>query len=314
MDQRATVVFATPDYVPLAREIQNRLTLKEGQLERRHFPDGERYLRILTDVREQDVVLVGGTSSDAATLDLFDVACGIVKEGCRSLTLVIPFFGYSTMERAVKAGEIVTAKTRARLLSAIPLAPAGNRVALLDLHTDGITYYFEGGMVPHHLYAKAVTLQAVRDLGGTGDFVLGSVDAGRAKWVESLANDLGVTASIILKRRLGDRKTEVVAVSASVKGVPVIIYDDMIRTGGSLLGAARAYLDAGATYVSAVTTHGLFPDDALARIRASGCIRRIICTNSHPNALKQDAAGGYLEVRSCSDVFSEFLLALQRRA
>ena len=58
------------------------------------------------------------------------------------------------------------------------------------------------------------------------------------KQLKSLANDLGVTASIILKRRLGDRKTEVVAVSASVKGVPVIIYDDMIRTGGSLIAAA----------------------------------------------------------------------------
>jgi ribose-phosphate pyrophosphokinase len=310
---RPAVVFALPSHAPLAAELREDAGLVPGELEYRHFPDGERYLRILTPVIERDVVVVGGTTSDTDTLDLFDLSCGLVKEGVRSLSLVIPFYGYSTMERAVRPGEIVVAKSRARLLSSIPLARGGNRVALLDLHVDGITYYFEGGVVPHHLYAKPIILEAARELGGSG-FALGSVDAGRAKWVESLANDLGVTASFILKRRLSDRRTEVMALTAAVQGSPVVIYDDMIRSGGSLLGAARAYLDAGATRISAIATHGLFPEDSLARIKDSGLIDRLVCTNSHPAAMGLAGKDPFLSVRSCAPLFRDFLTARRRAA
>lgn len=312
MDPAVTVLFSLPGYETLAQTLRAELGYTRGELEYRLFPDGERYLRILSPVLERDVVVLGGTVSDTATLDLYDLGCGLVKDGAKSLTLLIPFFGYSTMERAVKPGEIVVAKTRARLLSSIPLAESGTRVALLDLHSDGITYYFEGGVVPQHLYAKPVILEAVKELGGK-EYALGSVDAGRAKWVESLANDLGVTASFILKRRLGDRRTEVVALSSAVSGIPVVIYDDMIRTGGSLLGAARAYLEAGATEISAVATHGLFPEHALQRIKDSGLITRVVCTDSHPEALQQGDHASFYSVRSCAPIFVDYLKALRPR-
>ena len=139
---------------------------------------------------------------------------------------------------------------------------------------------------------------------------MGSVDAGRAKWVESLANDLGVPASFILKRRKSARETEVVALSHAVSGARVVIYDDMIRTGGSLLGAARAYLDAGATDVAAVCTHGVFPEDSVQRLRSSGLITRILCTNSHPAAAQVKDTQGFLEVWSVAPVLADFLRSL----
>jgi ribose-phosphate pyrophosphokinase len=73
-------------------------------------------------------------------------------------------------------------------------------------------------------------------------------------------------------------------VSAHVRDRPVVIYDDMIRTGGSLLGAASAYRDAGARSISAIATHGLFPGDALDRLQRSGLFDAIVCTDSHPRA------------------------------
>ena len=109
--------------------------------------------------------------------------------------------------------DFVTAKTRARLLSSIPVAAAGNRVVLMDLHADGITHYFEGAIRPVHVYAKPVVIELL-GLGGQ-DFVLACTDAGRAKWVESLANEIGVPASFVLKRRLSGSQTEVTAVSAA---------------------------------------------------------------------------------------------------
>ena len=127
------LVFSTVPYAYLGSAIAAAGGWEQGFIERRTFPDGEHYLRIVTDPADRDVILVGGTPDDASTLELYDLACGLVAEGVYRLRMVIPFFGYSTMERSVRTGEIVTAKTRARLLSSIPMASRGTQVFMLDL-------------------------------------------------------------------------------------------------------------------------------------------------------------------------------------
>ncbi|MFH2007079.1 MAG: ribose-phosphate diphosphokinase [bacterium] len=306
--RKPLLVFSTEMYGYLAEAMCRTSGLEAGPLERQKFPDGERYLRILTDVAGRDVVVVGGTISDADTLEIFDLACGLIQYGAHTLTLVVPYFGYATMDRAALAGEVVTAKTRARLISSIPTAGSGNRIVLLDLHTEGIQHYFSGLIRPVHLQARALVLEAARRLGGD-DFVMACTDAGRAKWVEYLANELGVTASFVFKRRVSGDQTEVTAVSAQVKDRNVVIYDDMIRTGGSLIGAAQAYLDAGAQRVSAIATHGLFCGDSLARIRDSGLLSQLLTTDSHPRAveLAEAASDDFLSVVSCAELLAAHL-------
>ena len=296
------LIFSTTSYEYLRDELANAVSGRTGELERKTFPDGERYLRVATSVRGEQVVLLGGTVSDEDTLELYDVASAIVKYGASSLVLAIPFFGYATMERAVLPGEVVRAKTRARLLSSIPVADCPNRILIVDAHTEGLPYYFEGSVFPTHVYAKRVVIDLVHELGGAS-FVLACTDAGRAKWVESLANDLRVPASFVFKRRLDGATTSVTAVSADVVGRNVVIYDDMIRTGGSLVGAAKAYLAAGAASVSAVTTHGVFPGEALSRLRESGVITRVASTNTHPRA--RELEGDFLRVESIAGVLAE---------
>ena len=301
--KRPSLVFTLPEY----RGMQETLCAaghEPGELVVDHFPDGERYLQITTPVDGREVVLLGGTVSDAATLMLFDLGCSLVRCGARRLTLVVPYYGYATMERAVHPGEVVTAKTRAALFSAIPPASYGNRILLLDLHAEGIPHYFEGGMTATHVYAKPVLRRVISRLGGP-DFVLACTDAGRAKWVESLANDVGVTAAFVFKRRLDGARTEVSAIDAQVQGKRVVIYDDMIRTGGSLLGAARAYLRAGAASLAAVTTHGIFPGESLKKIQDAGVFTDIVCTDSHPRALEFKQAG--LVVEPVADLFLSYL-------
>ncbi len=306
--QPGPIFFATRAYRAMADAICRGAGGTPGEVERRSFPDGERYQRIATPCDGRDVVLIGGTISDGDTLELYDLACGLVGCGAERLSLVIPYFGYSTMERAALAGEVVTAKTRARLLSSIPTAGRGTRVFLLDLHVDGLTHYFEGAVHPVHVSGKPVTGAAVRRLGGGGDYVLGCTDAGRAKWVESLASELGVEVAFVYKRRLAGNRTEVSGVSAHVRGRKVIIYDDMIRTGDSLMGAAAAYRDAGATSIAAVTTHGLFCGDALARLAASGLFTAVVATDSHPAAVP----GGLLAVDSVAPLLAERFLEADR--
>src|SRR5690606_101105 len=130
------------------------------------FPDGERYLRLVTAVAGRDVVIVGGTIDDSATLTLFDLACGAVHYGARRLTLVIPYYGHATMERATRPGAVGTAQPRAALSAAGPPASYGNRVVLLDLHAEGIPHYFEAGTVATHVYAKPLIRDMVLDIAG----------------------------------------------------------------------------------------------------------------------------------------------------
>ncbi|MGF1465286.1 MAG: ribose-phosphate diphosphokinase [Sandaracinaceae bacterium] len=304
----AALVYSTAEYAYLRDALVDGGRVL-GTVERTDFPDGERMFRIRDDVADHDVILAGGTTGDAATLELYDLACGLVTGGARQLTLVIPYFGYSTMERAVHPGEVVTAKVRARLFSSIPPASFGNRALLLDLHSEGIPHYFEGELTAFHVYGKSVVKEVARGL--FDDFVVACTDTGRAKWVESLANDLGVPASFVFKRRLTGRRTEVVAVDRRVRDRDVIIYDDMIRTGSSLLAAGRAYREAGARRMVAIATHGLFPGRALEEIRASGLFERVVTTDSHPRA--RALADDFLEVRPVHHLFEPFLQLGTRR-
>ena len=122
--------------------------------------------------------------------------------------------------------------------------------------------------------------------------------------MESLANDLSVDAAIILKIRESGERTRIVSVSGRVEGKRVVIFDDMIRSGGSMIHAAEAYRDAGARELAAVCTHGLFPDDSFEKIMATGLFTNIVSTDSHPRVHELVDAG--LQVVPVAEVFAPY--------
>lgn len=284
------LVFSIDNYNYLKKDLLSlNKKLKEGLIERKQFPDGEVYLRLMSDVKNKDVLLIGGTDSDKSTLELYDLGCAISKYGAKSLSIFIPYFGYSTMERSTKSGEVVVAKTRARLFSAIPQSKEGNRIYLLDLHSEGIPYYFEGNVTVSHVYAKKIVLDVLKEINKKSlDIVLGSTDAGRAKWVESIANEYGCEGVYVYKKRISGNETKLTGINANVSNKHVIIYDDMIRTGGSLIQAAIAYKNAGAIKITAITSHGVFPkingENSIKKLLESGLFEEIYMTNSHPTS------------------------------
>ncbi len=298
------LLFHTTHYKYLADKVLKGNSYEEGQVEVKEFTDGERYQRILSPVENRDVILIGGTVSDADSMELYDLASALVAYGVNSLSLVVPYFGYSTMERAVKPGEVVTAKTRARLLSSIPKSHKGNKIYLFDLHTEGIPHYFENDLQPVHVYCKEIIMEAAKSVGGN-DFVLASTDAGRAKWVESLANDIGVNAAFLLKRRLEGDKTEISAVNADVKGQTVVIYDDMIRSGGSIINAAKVYKEAGAEKIFVITTHGLFINDGLQKLKDCELIEMVITTDTHSHMNRKDS--DFLKIYSIAPLINQLV-------
>jgi ribose-phosphate pyrophosphokinase len=278
-------LLSTVSSLPFAERLAARLGVAVEAVRREEFPDGERYLCLpLADrfaLVGQSVVLVGATDSAASLDELYRLGCTAVKEGARTLVLVVPYFGYSTMERAVQPGEAVTAKVIARQLSSLPRAPRGNWVLLMDLHAAGIVHYFEGDTVALELYAESKVVPAIERL-GLRNLCLASTDMGRAKWVEKFANRLHAPVALIHKKRVSGSETRVNAVVGEVAGRDVVIFDDMIRSGGSAVQAVEAYLASGAASVHLVATHLVLPGDAIAKLEAAP-LRVVVGTDTHPN-------------------------------
>lgn len=283
------------------------------------FPDGERYHRLEENIAGADIVIVGGTITDEETMELFDMAQMMVRYKAHSIQLIIPYFGYSTMERAVKYGEDVKAKNRALLFSYIPKPPAGITVVMLDLHAEGIKDYFENGVYTEHLYAQKLILKAINDVRGKSKIVVGSTDAGRLKWIDSYAKILGCGVGTVLKRRLSGDKTELVAASASVRSKHVIVFDDMARTCGSLVTACKVYRKKGCKELTVIVTHGPLPGDSLDKLfnevdeKTGGpLVDRFIVTDSHPRVKELQALdpdGKRLIVVSVAQLLLDYLLS-----
>ena len=277
-------------------------------IENETFPDGEHYWKIIhpAQLHYKPAVYIAGTVDDESIFELYNVASTLVREQCSSLHIVIPYFGYSTMERATKDGEVVTAKNIANLISSIPQAPLGNFVYMMDLHSLGTQYYFENTIHPIHLISWNVIKKMLAPFGK--DIVLASTDMGRAKWIEKMGNELHLETAYIMKRRLSGSKTEVVALNAEVKNKDIVIFDDMIRSGTSLCQAAESYKNAGANNISVISVHGVFVPGALEKLKSSGVIKKILCTNTHVNAekIKDD----FVKVYDISEVIAERLKAL----
>lgn len=270
------------------------------------FPDGEHHwiLQNVSKIKGKPAVYVCGTTDDEAIFELYNIASTLVREQCSSLHLVVPYFGYSTMERATTQGEVVTAKNIAKMLSSLPLSPQGNFIYMVDLHSFGTQYYFENSLHPVHLSAKNVIKQMISDCGP--NVVLASADMGRAKWIEKMGDDLKLQTAFIMKRRFDGIHTTVEALNADVKGKNIVIFDDMIRSGSSIIKAAEAYKSVGAKDIYVAVVHGVFTPQSIDKMQSSGLIKQILVTNTHPNALKNQS--NFIKVYDISEIISEGLV------
>ncbi|MDP3784578.1 MAG: ribose-phosphate diphosphokinase [bacterium] len=287
------VIMASEESSYFADLIAQKLHIERFNIIRKRFGDGERYYRLDFDDKDlrqetlagKDVIYVSSTHSDKNFLDLYRIGCALaVGFGTKKRVFAIPFWGYSTMERAKKPGEIVVAKSNARMLSCMPKSDS-NSFLMMDLHVSGILHYFEGPCYRSEVSAEEILSEAIenlikREIGSEG-FVFGSADLGRPKLIEYFARRFSTNFALVWKEREFE-KTKVVDIIGDVKGKHVIIYDDMTRSASSLIQAAEAYLERGASSVFAVLSHLALNSEAIADLLEQSPIRRIISTNSHP--------------------------------
>ena len=292
--------YIKKDLLKLSKNFQNIGITSET------FPDGEHHwvLEKCSKIKGNPAVYIGGTVDDESIFELYNIASTLISKQCSSLHLVVPYFGYSTMERETVEGEVVTAKNIARMISSLPLSPEGNFIYLLDLHSFGTQYYFEKSIQPIHLSSWNILKKMIKDCGK--NVVLASADMGRAKFVEKLGDALKLQTAFIMKRRLDGKNTNVEALNADVKGKDVVIFDDMIRSGSSVIKAAQAYKQAGALNIYVVVVHGVFTPSSVQEMKKSGIIQKILVTNSHPNTLKYKS--DFIKVYNVADVINDGLI------
>ena len=225
----------------------------------KRFPDGERYVRVLRSVAGHDVTVVQNTFPDESIVELLLILEALREAGATSITTVIPYMGYARQERTFQSGEAISARAVAR-----PVGALSDRVFTVSVHTDEVLSFF--GCPTQDIDGLQ---EAVRYLKGFNPGLVVAPDEGAHEWCARAAKELKAPLHVMSKIRVDDRTVETDSGKVKVKGLTVVILDDIISTGGTIASAARLLKNAGAGQVLAACTHGLFIEDAANRLR--GC-------------------------------------------
>ena len=223
----------------------------------KRFPDGERYVRVLRNVAGHDVTVVQNTFPDESIVELLLILEALRESGAKSITTIIPYMGYARQERTFQRGEAISARAVAR-----PVGALSDRVFTVSVHTDEVLSFF--GCPTQDIDGLQ---EAVRYLKGFKPGLVVAPDKGAREWCARAAKELKAPLHVMSKVRVDDRTVETGSGKVTVKGLTVVILDDIISTGGTIASAGRLLKDAGAGQVLAACTHGLFIEDAANRLR-----------------------------------------------
>lgn len=271
-------IFAGRNSKDLANGICKEMGLELGHARTSLFPDGEVFVKLDDDVRGRDCYVVISTC-DPVNDNLMEllVFCDCLRRAsAASVTMVMPYYGYGRQDRKDEGRVPITAKLVANLIT----ASNADRVLAMDLHAAQIQGFFD---IPvDHLSATPVFydyFMEIRD--ELGDLCMVSPDVGNVKVAESMANLLGADLAIINKRRLTGDTIKVGHLIGEVKDKTVLMFDDMISTGGTVVEAAKLVFDHGAKDVICAATHAVLAGPAMEKL-ANSPISKIVVTDTIP--------------------------------
>jgi ribose-phosphate pyrophosphokinase len=272
-------VFSGRANTPLAEKISARLSDPLGRIFMQNFPDGEFLARIDEDVRGRDVFVVQPTCPpvNEHLMELLIILDSLKRASCARITAVLPYYGYARQDRKDQGRVPITAKLVANLIT----SAGANRVLALDLHAAQIQGFFD---IPlDHLHAAPVINEYIRSLNiPDRDMIVFSPDEGSIKRALLHQKKLGGSIAVVDKRRISPTETKQAnLIGASVEGKVAIIFDDMISTATSVVGAAHVAKNHGARDVYVCATHGVLCGKAIENLR-SAPIKEIVITDSIP--------------------------------
>jgi len=272
----------------LAKDLAGLLDCTYIQAATTRFPDGECYTRIDSEKLDDDVTIVQNTYPDGNLVEMFLLQDAVRRLGARSTTLVIPYFGYARQDRVFKAGEPESAKVMCKHLDLVC-----DRVITVDIHKECVLDNFTH---PHKdLKAAPVIADYFKDKGI--DLVL-SPDIGAAGRAEIVGKVMGLPYDHLEKTRFSGTDVRIAPAQMDCKGKRVLIVDDMISTGGTIIAASQALKEAGAAGVSVACTHGVFVNNALERFAGSS-LDAVLSCNTLESAVSHITVAGIIAQAIC---------------
>jgi len=282
----------------LTKAICKYLDVPVGDARIEQFPDTEKMVKCLDDVRGRDCFIVQPTCApvDTNLMELLISIDALVRASAKRVTVVIPYFGYARQDRKDEGRVPITAKLVANLIT----SAGADRVLALDLHTPQVQGFFD---IPvDHLSAEPVIGSYFRNK-SISDITVVSPDVGNTKVASRYATALHSDLAIIFKRRLTAAKIEPKELIGTVEGRNVVMFDDMISTGGTVCGAAELVKERGARKIYVAATHGVFSGDCIKQLKAAP-IDEIVVTDTIP--LREEVkALGKVTVLSVAELLGE---------
>jgi len=287
-------IFSGTNSRDLAEKICNSLNCELGKMNIEHFADGEFSASYEESIRGSFVFLIQSTFPNSDNLmELLLMIDAAKRASAKSIIAVIPYFGWARQDRKDKPRVSIGAKLIADLL-----ATAGiNRLITMDLHADQIQGFFD---VPvDHLYGSPIFVEYIKSL-NLPDLVIATPDVGGTKRANVYAKHLNVPMVICHKQRKKANEVAEMKVIGDVKGMDVLLVDDMVDTAGTITKAADLMMEEGANSVRAVATHAVMSDPASVRIDQSA-LKEIIFTDSIPYSKKSEK----VKILSIADMFGD---------
>jgi ribose-phosphate pyrophosphokinase len=243
------------------------------------FPGGELYARYLESVRGADIFIVQSLCEpvNENLMQMLIMIDAAKRASAKRIVAVIPWYAYSRQDRKTKPREPITARLIANMIQ----AAGAERVMTMDLHTGQIEGYFTfpvDHLTAMHTFVDYFVDQGFKD---ADDAVVVAPDTGEVKVAKQLAGHLRLPWAIVNKMRDRPDRSEVTHVIGDVAGKRVVMIDDIIATGGTLVNAAARLVEDGATEVRAAATHGEFSGNAYEKIDDS-LIKEVVVTDTLP--------------------------------
>ena len=277
----APVVVAMPGNDAMTQRLAQSLNADIGRIELRAFPDGETYLRFLTDVSGRALVMVCTLDHpNEKILPLLFAAATARELGAASVGLISPYLAYMRQDRRFKPGEAVTSREVARLLS-----NAFDWLVTVDPHLHRYSALGEIYSIPTRVVHAAPLISEWIRANIANPLIIGP-DSESEQWVSAVANDVGAPYCVLEKVRRGDRDVQI-----SLKdidhwnGRTAVLVDDIISSGRTMIEAVRLLRSRGWTSPVCIAVHGLFADNSDALLVEAGA--RVITTNSVGHATNE---------------------------
>jgi ribose-phosphate pyrophosphokinase len=265
----------------LAARVARELGTESAKLEIKKFPDGEKYLRVLEDVKGEDVIVIQSINRtpDEFLFEYLLLVDTLKDLGAKRVVSFVPYFAYARQDERFKPGEALSFKTVSKLIESV----GTDEIYTIDMHQHRVLTSSDVFKIPSsNLSAMPLLADYVEKAGDLQKPLVIGPDAEAEQWAKVAAERLHTDYDVFEKKRLGSENVQIRPRKANARDRDVLIVDDIISTGGTIVEALKILFSQGAKRMDVVCTHPLLIGGALAKIYEAGA-QNVIGTDTVPS-------------------------------